>query len=130
MTRRCRYCRTEKSEDQFVGTNLCRECGTRGHGRRAVGVTLNGWHMGEPRLPEMTIPTADELAAGYGGERWMATKGDWKIEVVWRGDHAKYLCRTSRISDPENPMEARTFTYPHEVVDWIGVWGAQLARAR
>ena len=78
----------------------------------------------------MTIPTDAELAAGYKGERWLATKGDWKLEVVWRGDHAKYLCLTARISHPDNPVESRSFDYPHEVNDWIGVWGAQLARAR
>lgn len=93
-------------------------------------MSLNGWAMGEPRLPEMTVPTDEERETGCRGELWMATKGDWKLEVVWRGDHAKYLCRTVRLSDRDNPVEARTFDYPHEVVDWIGMWGAQLTRVR
>jgi len=93
-------------------------------------VSLKGWSMGESRLPEMTVPTPKELARGYQGELWMAVKGDWKLEVCWRGDHAKFNCQAVRLSAPENPMESRAFDYPHEVIDWIGIWGAQLARAR
>lgn len=86
--------------------------------------------MSEPRLPEMRTPSPQEVATGYRGDMWMATKGDWKLEVVWRGDEAKFHCRTSRISDPAKPVELRSFDYPHEVVDWIGIWSAQLVRAR
>ena len=103
---------------------------TKGLGRRSVVINLKGWRMGEPRLPEMTLPTDEELAAGYEGELWMATKGDWKLEVVWRGDYAKYRCQAVRFSDPDNPAESRTFDYPHEVVDWISVWNMQLVGVR
>lgn len=91
-------------------------------------MNLQGWSIPEPRLPEMRVPSEGEIAAGYQGNMWIATKGNWKLEVVWRGDQGKFLCRTFRIDDPENPAESRAFDYPHEVVDWIGVWLTQLAR--
>lgn len=85
--------------------------------------------MAEPRLPEMRVPDESELAT-YQGELWIATKGHWKLEVRWRGDHGKFLCRAVRVDDPQNPAEARTFDYPHEVVDWIGSWGTRLGNVR
>jgi hypothetical protein len=117
--------------DEFVGSNLCRVCDTKGYGRRSVVVSLQGgWTVPESRLPEMRVPSDDELAQGYRGDIWIASKGDWKIEVVWRGDQGKFLCRSVHADEPDNPRESRTFDYPHEVVDWIGVWSTQLVRAR
>jgi hypothetical protein len=77
----------------------------------------------------MAVPTAEELAEGYAGCLWMARKGPWTLEVRWRGDLAKFFCRLLR-EDESEPREARTFDYPHEVVEWVGTWFAQLARAR
>jgi len=129
VTRYCRYCRSRKPEEEFVEERLCRACGVSGRGRRSVAVNLRGWRMSEPRLPEMRVPTEGEVGT-YRGELWLATKGDWKLEVLWRGDHGKFLCRAVRVDDPDNPAASRTFDYPHEVVDWIGVWTTQLAKAR
>lgn len=130
MTRYCRYCKTHKPKDEFDGHDVCRACGRRGHGSRSIHVALKGWATDDPRLPEMSLPTFEELEEGYEGETWSATKGDWGLKVRWRGDHAKFLCEATRLSNPGDPAESRTFDYPHEVVDWISVWATQLVRAR
>lgn len=71
----------------------------------------------------MLIPSQAELDAGYEGDLWAATRQDQKLEVRWRGDHGKYLCRVYLNSEnEEEPTEARTFDYPHEVINWLGLW--------
>jgi hypothetical protein len=77
----------------------------------------------------MSLPTEEETVQGYEGHLWTARKGPWALEVRWRGDTAKFLCRLLREAE-EGPREVRTFDYPHEVVEWVGIWFAQLARAR
>lgn len=77
----------------------------------------------------MRAPTREEMEVGYEGARWRARKGGWTLEVHWRGDRAKYVCCVLRDGEDE-PREARIFDYPHEIVEWVGLWFAQLARAR
>ena len=53
---------------------------------------LPGWVSEDRGLPEMTLPTAGDIEAGYEGDVWTATKRSWKLEVRWRGDQARYQC--------------------------------------
>jgi len=96
------------------------------------GITVNlppGWRSSDPGLPEM-LPVAPDEREGYEGVAWRATKGSWQLEVRWRGDHGLFVCRAVKDGAEENPMEHRTFPYPHEVVEWLGIWFAQLVKAR
>ncbi|GAG23398.1 unnamed protein product, partial [marine sediment metagenome] len=67
--------------------------------------------------------------AGYNGVAWTATKLGWRLQVLWRGDQAKFYCRAGRIGE-DDVREARLFDYPHEVVEWMGRWFTQLAQAK
>ena len=90
---------------------------------------LPGWVSEDRGLPEMTLPTAGDIEAGYEGDVWTATKRSWKLEVRWRGDQARYHCRTFKEGE-EAPREAKVFEYPHEVVEWMSLWFAQLANVK
>ena len=71
----------------------------------------------------MNCPDPKELEEGYNGVLWTAHRGDQMLEVRWVGTHAKYFCRVFLApEDRENPTESRTFDYPHEVIDWLGMW--------
>lgn len=71
----------------------------------------------------MIWPDATELEQGYEGVLWTAHRGNQKLEVRWMGNHAKYLCRVFLVpQDDENPTESRVFDYPHEVLQWLGIW--------
>lgn len=88
-----------------------------------------GWTSGTQGIPDLSYPTEVELKAGYEGESWTGTNGAWTLEIMWRGDHAKYLCRALCRDERENPQESRTFNYPHEVVEWLEKWFTHLGRA-
>ena len=88
-----------------------------------------GWTSSDPGLPEME-PVSPEKREGYMGTSWVGRKGSWQLEVRWRGDQALFICRAVKDGNEESPMEHRTFSYPHEVVEWLGIWFSQLARAR
>ena len=75
-------------------------------------------------------PVALDKREAYEGTSWKARKGSWALEVRWRGDHALFVCRAVKDGNEESPMEHRTFTYPHEVVEWLGIWFTQLTKAR
>lgn len=77
----------------------------------------------------MTLPTPTDVEAGYEGDTWLAKKGFWRLEVRWRGDHAKFHCRTFKV-DEEESREARAFEYPHEIIEWMSLWFAQLANVK
>jgi hypothetical protein len=65
----------------------------------------------------------EDYGPGYEGKLWTAYRGDQRLEVRWMGNHAKYFCRVFLApGDLENPTEARTFDYPHEVIDWLAMW--------
>jgi len=90
-----------------------------------IGVRMPpGWSSEDAGIPDMTVPTPAELEAGYEGDLWVATRTNQRLEVRWRGDHGKYLCRVylDAAADDEAPTEARTFDYPHEVINWLGLW--------
>jgi hypothetical protein len=89
-----------------------------------------GWNSRYAGLPEMALPTRAELDAGYEGDLWSAAKLSWRIDVIWRGDLGKYRCAAVKDEDEDNPREARTFDYPHEVVEWLGQWFTRLASAK
>lgn len=93
-------------------------------GPNRIGIKMPpGWSSEYTGVPDMNVPTPDELKAGYEGEIWIATRGKQRLEVRWRGDHAKYLCRVYLdAADKESPAESRTFDYPHEVINWLGLW--------
>jgi len=59
---------------------------------------------------------------------WIATKFSWRLEVRWDGLCGKYVCRA--VQGAENPYEARTLDYPHEVIEWLGEWFTRLADAK
>lgn len=127
MHRYCEVCRTVRPAEQFVTRSRCALCTRKATEKGiAIRVTLPaGWSSSDPGLPEMSLPTEEELVAGYEGRLWRAQKGSWTLEVLWRGDTAKFFCQVLRA--PENePRESRAFDYPHEVVAWLGVWFAQL----
>lgn len=131
MTRRCETCQTDRPEDEFDARGLCRRCSVEVRGPlRTVRVPLPpGWTAREPALPEMTLPSAEELADGYEGVLWEARGAPWVLEVRWRGDRRKFLCRALR-EDEETPRSDRALDYPHEVVEWLQVWLTQIAHSR
>lgn len=88
-----------------------------------------GWSSDQAGLPEMTLPTRADIEAGYDGDLWTASKRSWRLEIRWRGDHAMYHCRAFRVGD-DRYREARSFEYPHEVVDWMSIWFAQLTNVK
>ena len=88
-----------------------------------------GWTSTGRGVPDLSRPTEAELKAGYEAEAWTATNGDWTLEILWHGNHAKYLCRVICRQATENPEESRTFNYPHEVVEWLEKWFTHLGRA-
>jgi len=124
MTQFCRCCRVTKPVDQFDEKACCRQCQKQGRKAPRIRVALpEGWTSSDPGLPDLTVPTEQELANGYEGETWTATRGQQKLEVRWRCNHGAYLCRVFLdLEDEENPHEARTFDYPHEVLDWLARW--------
>jgi hypothetical protein len=130
VVRYCRYCRTNRPNDEFHEPFRCSQCAKKGAGERSVAVTLDGWEMEDPCLPEMRVPTREEIEAGYEGVRWSARKKGWALEVVWRGDRGKYVCRSLQSDDEDHVFEECSFDYPHEVVEWVGTWVAQVGRAR
>lgn len=82
-----------------------------------------GWVASKTGLPDMTSPSDAELEAGYEGSVWAASCDDKRLEVRWMGNHAKYFCRAyMAATDAESPTEARSFDYPHEVIDWLTMW--------
>ena len=89
----------------------------------------DGWAISEPRLPEMRVPSEDELAAGYRGETWSASKGPWTLNVVWAGDQGKFWCSAMHTESPTEPREMTSLDYPHEVIEWLGTWNARVARS-
>lgn len=129
-TRLCRHCRTQRPVSQFEERFRCSPCAQKGAGDIAVRVDLKGWEVNLPGLPEMRVPTPAEVEEGYRGVLWRASKTTWNLDVVWRGDLGRYLCRAVRLEEPDDPAESRVFDYPHEVVDWISVWVAHLDKVR
>jgi len=88
-----------------------------------------GWSSDHLGLPEMTLPTESDLAGGYEGDMWIGKKQSWSLEVRWRGDQAKFHCHTFKAPE-EAPREAKVFDYPHEVVEWLSLWFAQLMNVK
>ena len=77
----------------------------------------------------MLRPTTPEISAGYEGELWSAYRGDREVQVRWMGNHGKFFCRAyANQKDPENPLDARSFDYPHEVIDWLAMWFQNLSQ--
>ena len=79
-----------------------------------------GWVCRYPGIPDMDAP------AGF----WKAVKPDpvatfW-LKILWVPSAAKYLCE-HWVGD-EEPREARTFNYPHEVVEWLQMWVNRIER--
>lgn len=120
-TRFCRFCRAQRPVSQFDEEYRCRPCAVMERGTIAVRLDLPGWETNLPGLMEMRVPSEEERAE-YQGDLWTATRDGWRLQVLWRGDHGRYLCKAIRLEEPEEPAESRVFDYPHEVVDWITVW--------
>lgn len=123
MFRVCKVCQTVKTIDQFDDEHRCRECAGRAADPR-IGVRLPpGWETPFTGIPDMTVPTEEELAQGYTGALWYAERGNQRLELRWMGKQGKYICRVYLTqTDLENPHESVTFDYPHEVLDWVMMW--------
>ena len=70
------------------------------------------------------IPELDEE-----GGSWSATResgGDvFRLEIMWVPTVSKYLVRYYKNEDLE-ALEARTLTYPHQVLEWLQRWIAKV----
>ena len=88
-----------------------------------------GWNSSDAGLPDLSFPLEMDDPE-YEGELWSATKLSWQLKIRWMGNHAKYHCWVLQHENEDEPREALTFDYPHEVVDWLGKWFAHLAQAK
>ena len=98
-----------------------------------MAVNLEGWHMPVKMLPEMCAPSQD---AQRTSSSWSATKGPWLLEVRWVPGSAHFACRNTRADVAPDTvsetvdyhvMDQREFRYPHEVIQWIGIWSLRIS---
>ena len=83
-----------------------------------MAIQLNfpsGWEISDRGLPEL----GDEPAT------WTGTRTSGgaahRIEVLWVPTVSRYLCQYYRNASLE-ALEARTFHYPHELLEWLDRW--------
>lgn len=73
------------------------------------------WQQTAPGVPEL----GDEGGAWSGIRR--GGGHHHRLEIMWVPTVSKWLCRYFKDEHLE-ALEARTFAYPHQVLEWLQMW--------